>query len=167
VLLMTPNDMTSPRPPARDGSLDSHYLSPGDIVVSMDPCIVTTILGSCVSVCLTDPTIQVGGVNHYLMPHRDGQQSTRFGDSATQILIERLIALGCRKERLEAKVFGGACLLCGDTVRGDHLGAQNVHMAYEILWQSGIPVTAEDVDGQRGRKLIYQTHDGVAWVKRL
>ena len=48
-----------------------------------------------------------------------------------------------------------------------HLGQKNVEVARQILIAEGIPVVAEDVDGERGRKLIFQTHDGAAWVRSL
>jgi chemotaxis receptor (MCP) glutamine deamidase CheD len=36
-----------------------------------------------------------------------------------------------------------------------------------MLLDEAIPLSAEDVEGERGRKLIFQTHDGSAWVRSL
>jgi chemotaxis protein CheD len=144
------------------------YLQPGQVHVSAAPCTITTIVGSCVSVCLTDRTLGVGGMNHFQLPQRTGAESSaRYGTIATRQLIDDLLALGCRPEHLEAKVFGGASIVGPLIARAGHLGAKNVRVAYQILWDAGIPVIAEDVEGSKGRKVIYQTHDGTAWVRRL
>jgi chemotaxis protein CheD len=144
------------------------YLQPGQLVASAEPTRVTTILGSCIAVCLWDPAIGVGGMNHYLMPFRTGDRdaSDRFGSVAIPRLIERLMELGARQPRLVAKVFGGACVI-GKAQRDDHLGLQNARLAFEVLSQAGIPVEAQDVGGNRGRKLIFHTDDGSAWLKLL
>jgi chemotaxis protein CheD len=145
------------------------YLPPGRIFVSFEPCTVRMVLGSCVSVCLWDPLRGVGGANHFLLPYPggNGQDSPRFGNVATQHLIEKLLALGCTKPGLMAKLFGGSCVLEAFRAQETHLGTKNVTVARKLLNEEGIPVVVEDVGGQRGRKLIFQTDDGSAWVRRL
>lgn len=146
------------------------YLHPGQLYVSSEPTVVTTVLGSCVSVCLWDPLLGFGGINHFLLPHWAGSDtafSLRYGNVAVQQLIDRLLALGCRKRNLLAKLFGGACVI--DAIRRgeNHLGMKNVKIARKLLAEMGIEVAAEDIGGRRGRKLIFQTDDGAAWVKLL
>lgn len=134
-----------------------------------EPYAVTTILGSCVALCLHDHQARVGGVNHYLLPLQLGRRDApRYGSAAIPMLIDKLLALGARRDRLVAKVFGGACVMSGgDEQRRTHLGAQNTEVAFRLLAKEGIPVTAEDVHGNRGRKVVFHTDDGSAWVKRL
>ena len=134
-----------------------------------EPYAVTTILGSCVALCLHDHQARVGGVNHYLLPLQLGRRDApRYGSAAIPMLIDKLLALGARRDRLVAKVFGGACVMSGgDEQRRTHLGAQNTEVAFRLLAEEGIPVTAEDVHGNRGRKVVFHTDDGSAWVKRL
>lgn len=159
----------SPLPPS--GTLQQAYLHAGHLIVSRDPCRVTTILGSCVAVALWDPVTGVGGVNHFLLPCWTGSdiESPRFGNVAVRALIREVVAAGGRRRSLQAKLFGGACVLRAfrGTGNGSHLGRKNVDVARQILLDEGIPLTAEDVDGVRGRKLIFQTHDGAAWVRSL
>jgi chemotaxis protein CheD len=145
------------------------YLHPGQIFASRECHAVTTILGSCVSVCLWDPSAKIGGINHFLLPaHTDtAPASARYGDLAIRELIEHLVAFGCRQRNLLSKVFGGACVLEAFQVKQRHLGQRNVQVAEEILAAVGIPLTGQDVGGQRGRKLIFHTDDGAAWVKPL
>ena len=142
------------------------YLAPGRLYASGEDAQVTTILGSCVAVCIWDAQAQVGGINHFLLPS-GGPASPRFGDSAVALLIGRLLELGAHRGRLSAKVFGGACVL--EAFRADEwsLGARNVEMAREQLAAAGIPVVGEDVGGDRGRKLVFHVRTGAAWVRSI
>ena len=73
------------------------YLAPGRLYASAEADQVTTILGSCVAVCLWDPQVRVGGVNHFLLPE-GVPPSPRFGQSAVPLLIESVLDLGaCRR----------------------------------------------------------------------
>jgi chemotaxis protein CheD len=145
------------------------YLHPGQLHAAAGPVTITTILGSCVAVCLFDRTRGIGGTNHYLLPHHadEASGSPRFGNVAMRRLLDDLLALGARRFELEAKLFGGACVL--DAFRGNerHLGAQNVAAARMLLDAESIPVRAEDVGGRRGRKLVFRVDDGTALVKLL
>jgi chemotaxis protein CheD len=153
---------------AEDTQRRELYLVPGALHAAPEPFAVTTILGSCVAVCLTDSTRGVGGINHFALPGRPGQdESPRFGHFAVQRLIDALLALGSRRETLQAKIFGGACVNGHAENWSARLGAQNVAVAREVLAAADIPVIAEDVEGFRGRKVIYYTDNGTAWVRRL
>jgi len=156
-------------PYATSGGVPNAYLHAGHLFVSGTPCRVSTILGSCVSVALFDPVAQVGGLNHFLLPQgpENTAPSARFGTIAVPWLIEALVAAGAQRRSLQAKVFGGACVLRAFRTTAGNLGTKNVQVAKAILQAEGIPIVAEDVDGERGRKLIFQTHDGAAWVRSL
>lgn len=145
------------------------YLHPGHLFASSQATTITTILGSCVSVCLYDPTTGAGGANHFLLPQAAAaaDMSPRFGGAAIARLIERMIGLGSERSSLRAKLFGGACVLDAFRDRAHHLGTQNVEAARRLLDDEGIDVVAEDVGGSRSRKLLFQTDDGTAWVKVL
>ncbi len=146
------------------------YLHPGQLFVSPDGYAVTTILGSCVSVCLWDPLTKIGGINHFLLPTDIGDDlgsSLRFGNLAVRELIEELLDLGVEPHQLRAKLFGGACVLEAFRSRENHLGTKNVKIAREVLDAADIPIIGHDVGGDRGRKLIFHTDNGSAWVKQL
>jgi chemotaxis protein CheD len=144
------------------------YLHPGQLFVSSDPSAVTTILGSCVAICLWDPLLRQGGANHYLLPQcvGTGLSSPRFGNVAVQCLIDGILALGSQKHNLRAKVFGGACVIEA-FAQGGHLGTKNADLGLRILREEGIPVVAEDVGGRRGRKVIFHTDSGLALVRLI
>ena len=158
---------TEPAAPLRE----KLYVPPGGFSVARIPTTISTILGSCVSVCLWDPDAQVGGLNHFLLPHwaAGGGTSWRYGNAAIDGLIEALVASGARASNLSAKVFGGARVLAAfvGTADGGHLGSRNVEVAHQTLKRHAIPVVAAATGGERGRKLIFHTDDGSAWVKLL
>jgi chemotaxis protein CheD len=139
------------------------------VFASGEPAEVTTILGSCVAVCLWDRRLRVGGANHFLLPHGagGGNDSARFGNVAVERLIMELVALGSQKVDLQAKVFGGAAVIEAFRGREGHLGSNNVELARALLMEHGIPIVAEDVGGHRGRKVIFQTDSGIALVRLI
>lgn len=157
-------DLADPDPPGVRGT---HYLHPGEWLAAAQPTAVTTILASCVAVCLWDPEVRVGGLNHFLLPTgtRNSTAPARYGNLALPRLVADLEALGCYKKRLRAKIFGGSCRT--DALPGSHLGARNVAMAEEVLGDLDIPILARDTGGVRARKLVVHTDDFSVWVWRI
>jgi chemotaxis protein CheD len=145
------------------------YLHPGEVYASASACEITTILGSCVSVCLSEQGSQIGGANHFLLSgQRAGETgSTRYAPGAIEELIRLLQSLGAKRSRLRAKLFGGANVLHAFQDGVHHIGAANVETARVLLAKHNIRVFAEDVGGIRGRKLVFHSHDGAASVRRL
>jgi chemotaxis protein CheD len=151
------------------GERRSVYLQPGQVFASSDPIEATTVLGSCVAVCLWDRHLRIGGANHFLLPYlaEGDNASPRYGNVAVEGLIRSLQRLGSRTQHLTAKVFGGASVVEAFRDTRDHLGCKNVEMARRILEAHRIPIVAEDVMGNRGRKLVFHTESGVALVRLL
>ncbi len=143
------------------------YLQAGQLAVAADPTAIVTILGSCVAVCLWDPATRVGGVNHFLLPHHvQREQSLRFGNVAVPRLVDAVVRAGASRRGLVAKVFGGASVL-GALSHARRLGGENAALAVQLLDEAGIPVLDRDVGGERGRKLVFVSDEGTAWVKLL
>jgi chemotaxis protein CheD len=156
------------RPPRSPDRL-SVYLQPGQVHASARPTTITTVLGSCVSVCLYDPATRAGGMNHFLLPIPvPRERSARFGNVAMEELFASLGRLCAPGHSLRAKVFGGASVL-GTTRAASRrpLGEDNVRVALDMLLEKGIPVVDGDVGGSRGRKLVFHTDDGSAWMRTL
>ncbi len=145
------------------------YLAPGQVIASAEPAEASTILGSCVAVCLWDPRTRTGGANHFLLPDwaGSGTGTARYGNVAIASLVQRMEELGARQRDLQAKLFGGAAVLEAFRNRPDHLGARNVALARHLLEQLAIPVVAEDVGGSRGRKVLFRTDSGLALVRLI
>lgn len=147
-----------------------HFVHPGQVHASRTPCAISTVLGSCVAVCLWDPRGQIGGLNHFVLPYHSAntlQLEARFANVAMQRLLAEVLDLGATRERLCAKVFGGACVLPSLAKRAGGLGTSNVEAARRLLGELRIPIVAEDVGGERGRRLIFYTDDGAAFVRLL
>jgi chemotaxis protein CheD len=151
------------------GERQRAYLLPGQLHVSSQPCQIRTILGSCVSICLWDQRQRAGGMNHFLLPaSREGQPtSLRFASAATRDLIEKLLRLGCRPLDLQAKIFGGSSMFRNQDRYASSLGARNVAAALGLLKDVGIEVTVQETGGTRGRKIVFNTDDGMAWSRRI
>lgn len=139
------------------------YLYPGGLWAEAAPAVITTVLGSCVSVCLWDPRTALGGINHFILPRG---RSARYGSHAMPMLLERVLALGADRETLLACVFGGASVLTGASA-GPKLGSRNVAEALEFLQAENIAVLRQDIGGREGRKLTFRTADGATLVRKL
>jgi chemotaxis protein CheD len=152
-------------------TLPRRYLHAGEFVTCGEPSIVITILGSCVGVALYDTRTGAGGLNHFLLPRspgNDGESSARFGNVAMPMLLDAMLARGSVQGDLQAKVFGGARVLkYRDTPPHRDLGAANFDLAFEFLEAQAIRITGRDVGGRHGRKVVFHSHLGDAWVKRL
>lgn len=153
----------------RAGEREKAYLLPGQLYASAEPCQIKTILGSCVAICLWDKRRGGGGMNHFLLPaSREGQPtSLRYADEATRVLLELLDALQCQRPNLRAKIFGGSALFQNRDRYEVSLGAKNVAAALSLMKAAGIPVVAQETGGPDGRRVIFNTDDGIAWAQRI
>lgn len=146
----------------------SVYLYPGELLATADALVVSTVLGSCVCVCLWDRATKSGGLNHFLLPHSSRDESTalRFGGPAMEALLERVLALGCDRRNLTARVFGGASQFESSSDRVS-IGDQNVAVATRFLEGAGVPIVEREVGGSRGRKIVFSIASGGVRVKTL
>ncbi len=145
----------------------NHFLYPGTLFAQRQDCVVTTILGSCVSVCIWDRTLRFGGMNHFLLPlwNGEGLQTPKYGNIAILLLIERVLGLGGKKDNLVAKVFGGANVL--ESAKGlFNIGERNIMIAGDMLQENRISVIGSDVGGSSGRKVLFRTGTGEVLVKK-
>ncbi|WP_026474328.1 chemotaxis protein CheD [Alkaliflexus imshenetskii] len=138
-----------------------HFLYPSTLFASKEPYMVKTILGSCVAICLWDPVVKAGGINHYMLPNWNGNDlaSPKYGNIAIEKLLERLYALGCRKENLQAKIFGGGDLIAADR-SAMLIGERNIRVARMLLEEKNIPIVASSTGGRKGRKILFFTDTG-------
>ncbi len=128
---------------------------------SAQPAEVTTILGSCVAVCLWDRYLGIGGINHYMLPTWNGMElaSPQYGNIAIDRLYEKMLLLGCQKQNLVAKVFGGGEVIAVSS-SAMHIGERNIMVANEMLAEKNIPIIGRSTGGNNGRKIIFNTHTG-------
>lgn len=142
---------------------------PGEFFVSADPMIVYTVLGSCISACVRDPIVGVGGMNHFMLPKpKEGGcdswgESTRYGSYAMESLINGILKRGGIKSRLEVKLFGAGKIYDGNI----DVGASNTEWVLEYLRAEGLSVCKTDLGDMYPRKVYYFTESGRVLLKKL
>lgn len=147
-------------------------LNVGQIVIVSDPAVISTVLGSCVSVCLYSPK-GIAGMIHYALPfqfdHNQEEDPLRYGDQAIPILINEVKKLAMGPLTIfKAKIVGGAnCLVRANGGGFNNIGEQNIQMARDILKAQNIEIVGEHVGGEVGRKVYFYTADGRVQVASL
>jgi chemotaxis protein CheD len=146
---------------------------PGEYYVTRSDEAITTVLGSCISACIRDPVLRLGGMNHFMLPEDNSGRdsmisapvvlSTRYGSYAMESLINQLLKLGGLRERLEIKIFGGGRVLAAMT----DIGARNIDFVKSYLDTERLQVVAQDVGGDQPRKVVYFPAEGKARVRKL
>lgn len=142
---------------------------PGEYFVSSQGMLLVTVLGSCVAACIRDTDSGVGGMNHFMLPDDGGRDtvgtSARYGTYAMEVLINHLLKLGARRQRLEAKVFGGGAVLA--SLSSSNVGVRNAEFVLDYLKTEKIPVVAKDLLDSYPRKVYYFPESGRVLVKKL
>ncbi len=147
-------------------------IHPGDIVVSTNKenAVISTLLGSCVAVCLRDETKGICGMNHFLLPGQDkitdfqSNAAGRYGISSMENLINRMLRRGASKSKLTAKIFGGGNII---THFSTNIGLKNVEFVEWFLENEKIPIIGKDVGGIIARKIYFFTKDGTVLVENI
>ncbi|MBK8573903.1 MAG: chemoreceptor glutamine deamidase CheD [Geothrix sp.] len=143
---------------------------PGEFYATAEDEVIVTVLGSCVAACVMDPIAMVGGMNHFMLPMKQGERdpdvfyAARYGAAAMEYLINNVLHLGAQRNRLVAKAFGGGKVLPG---MSSDVGGQNVDFVREFLRNEDIPIWAEDMGGPYPRKVYFFPHTGQVLVKRM
>jgi len=154
----------------RHFQLDAAKILPGEYFVTETGMLLVTVLGSCVAACIRDTETGLGGMNHFMLPDDGGREmavgtSARYGTYAMEILINHLLKMGARRNRLEAKVFGGGAVL--DSLSSSNVGVRNAEFVLDYLKTEKIPVVAKDLLDSYPRKVYYFPSTGRVLVKKL
>lgn len=153
----------------RKFGLEAAKILPGEYFVSSDEALLVTVLGSCVAACIRDVDSGIGGMNHFMLPDDGGKNSAgssaRYGTYAMEVLINHLLKLGARRNRLEAKVFGGGAVMA--SLASSNVGARNAEFVLDFLKTEKIPIVAKDLLDSYPRKVYYFPHSGRVLVKKL
>jgi chemotaxis protein CheD len=148
---------------------------PGEYYVTTNDEIIVTVLGSCVSACIRDPIMRIGGMNHFMLPASGHPESslrtsfdsdaTRYGFFAMEKLINDILKNGGRREALEIKLFGGGKVI--QHMKEADIGNRNISFVREYLKTEGFNVAAEDLGDIYPRKVVYYPMTGRVQVKKL
>lgn len=144
-----------------------------DLNVCKAPDVITTLgLGSCIGLILYDPTTKVGGMVHYMLPDstkvRNNSNIAKFGDTGIKELLKRVVAAGANRNRLIAKMAGGARMfeVSGLSDVGN-IGSRNAEEAQIILKELGIRLVAEDTGLNYGRTVELHCETGEFYIKSV
>ncbi|MBN1534220.1 MAG: chemotaxis protein CheD [Spirochaetes bacterium] len=147
-------------------------IHPGEYYVSREDEYIGTLLGSCVSVCLYDGECRIAGMNHFMLPGRIcsadlfKDRTAKYGITAINVLFGEMEKAGARKDRLNAKVFGGGHVL--ETVfEKSSIPLDNVRLARIMLELEDIPITEMVVGGAYTRKIIMEVGTGKVFLKSI
>lgn len=152
----------------------SAKILPGEYYVSMHGELISTVLGSCISACIRDVKMGIGGMNHFMLPmgcedEHAGKMhltsATRYGNFAMEMLINEILKAGGKKNNLEVKLFGGGRVLASMTKID--VGNKNINFVHEYLEEEGLSVASEDTGDIYPRKVLFYADTGRVRVKKL
>jgi chemotaxis protein CheD len=149
-------------------------LLPGEYYVTCHDEAIFTVLGSCISACVRERKLKIGGMNHFMLPldrskgtgawaEKAVSAATRYGNVAMERLINDIMALGGQRANLEFKLVGGGKVL--DMALD--VGGANIEFVRDYLKAEGFAIDAEDLGDVFARKLYYSPATGKVRVKRL
>lgn len=157
----------------KEGNRAVARILPGEYYVTPTDEVITTVLGSCISACVCDPQLNIGGMNHFMLPESEGGESrwgkteanvtNRYGNFAMESLINDILNLGGSKARLQVKIFGGGKILEAMT----DIGRRNIDFVKSYLLAEQLKILSEDVGDRFPRKVNYYPATGKVRVKKL
>jgi len=146
---------------------------PGEYYVTYHNEMICTVLGSCVSACIRDSKVGVGGMNHFMLPlSEDGSwggadsvisTATRYGNYAMEHMINDILAHGGTRRNLEVKIFGGGKIMATMT----DIGNKNIKFVQDYLAKEGLKITGEDLGDIYPRKVLYYPYNGRVLMKKI
>jgi len=155
---------------------------PGEFYVTNRTEIISTVLGSCIAVCLYDEVNRVCGMNHFMLPEKPSNifinkeyqftdtffesNSLRYGSYAMELLVNSVIKAGGEKKFLKAKIFGGSNILFHNR-ESKTIGEQNIEFILAYLKAENIKLISSDIGGIKGRKILFYTGKYSVFVKKI
>ncbi|MCW8878781.1 MAG: chemoreceptor glutamine deamidase CheD [Kangiellaceae bacterium] len=143
---------------------------PGEFYVTSHNEVITTVLGSCISACIRDKKVKIGGMNHFMLPMQSDNNcsaelstAARYGNFAMEQMINDILRNGGSRDNLEVKIFGGGKVMKGMT----NVGKRNINFVREYIEIEGYNLVAEDVGGMYPRKVMYFPLNGKVMIKKL
>ncbi len=144
-------------------------LGPGDYYVTRENEVLSTVLGSCISVCIYDVENKVGGMNHFMLPISKNKRlnlledTFRFGDQAMEVLINSVCKHGGVKQNLVFKAFGGGQMLQNMSAIGD----SNIRFLLQFMDLESFQLASSDLGGPCPRLVKFYPMSGRVIVKKL
>ena len=149
----------------KDSGLNIIKIISGDYYVSKDPKdVFVTILGSCISACIYDEVLKIGGMNHFLLPGDGTTENARFGSFAMELTINDMLKLGSSKRRMKVKLYGGANVLATNSSR---IGDKNIEFIKHFVKNEQLNIVEQDLGGTLPRRLHFFPAAGVVEMRKI
>ena len=131
--------------------------------------LITYALGSCIGICLYDPNIKLAALIHIMLPinMETGRKNTmKYADTGIRETLTQLVGKGARKDRLVAKIAGGAKMfeVAGPSNLGN-IGQRNIECVRMNLRKEGIRIISENVGGSVARTLSFFPENGIGKIR--
>lgn len=158
---------------------DSHFqrqivtIYPGEFFSTVGDELISTVLGSCISVTLFDERNAFGGINHFMYASAshalddNPEMKGRYGEFAVQLLLDDMLKKGADRNALQAKIFGGSNVFNLPPGSGIQVGDTNIKFAFDYLQKQKIPIVASDTGGIYPRKIYFDPKTSKVWLKRI
>jgi chemotaxis protein CheD len=163
-----PERRKTPAAPVATGTA-ARELMPGHVALGRAGDVLKTLLGSCVSVILTDPRRTVGVMCHIVhvgRPNATNLHNTAYGEVAMQDMFDRLVGIGIPPQRCQAYVYGGGNMF-PQMFTTTHVGANNARWVMDFLHDHGIVVVGESLGGTGYRKVSWTVGRDVPVVETV
>lgn len=158
----------------REREIIAAKILPGEYYVTFQNELITTVLGSCVSACIRDRELGIGGMNHFMLPQTHADKikkgteaivgiATRYGNYAMEHLINTILSHGGKRKNLEVKVFGGGKIIPALT----DVGMKNIEFVLNYLDQEGLKLLSQDLGDIYPRKVVYFPKTGKVAMKKI
>lgn len=163
---------TNPNP----NNLPVFYLHPGEVFFSKKPFLVSTILGSCLSITMFDNGTKFGGISHCKLPNcseanyncDDCGEPYKFVGCTIKHMIKKFEENKVKRYDLEVKIFGGADVLSIESGSyNKSIGRQNIVAAQMAILDNKLNLVAMDVGGCEGRQINFTTNNGEIFLHRI
>ncbi len=154
------------------------FLNSGEVVISTNPQLVWTVLGSCVTIILYSSRLKASAICHAKLPEQffdktqcsDLCPETCVKNNLSQInfdyvtcafryMFDEFRKLSVADSEIEVSLIGGSTVLHGGFEKKS-VGYKNVQTAVKIIKKSGLKISKKEVGGTKGRTINIFTDSG-------
>ena len=146
------------------------FLQPGEFYFGDSSTRIRTLLGSCVAITLWHPTLKIGGMCHYMLPHGRRQSPVldgRYAEDALQMFLDEVRKAHAHPRDFDIKMFGGGNQFPSHRNHPYPVSERNIHLGRSLLAQHGLHVKSEHMGGVGHRNVIFELWSGHVWVKHV
>lgn len=156
----------------------------GGFYATDSPTLITTSLGSYVSVTMFDPVAKIGGLNHIVLPGNFieneceqmlEEEDSRYGIFSMEKLLYKMESLGADRKNLQIKIFGASLInsdkkeqdLRSETNYSINVQKQNIEFVKAFLSMARLKIHDELIFQKEALRITLNTLNGEVEVKRI